>query len=201
MIRMVWRGQANFICGMRLTKTRGGFLPDLGLWQMERIPMNVVETVRPAEAVVSSLDWRRKLIRSDAEFDDMAVLFGLVAKGHLAPDALQSELWRVHESGPGLVEVLLASGVIDRAEWAALYRLWYRWKIPLGATSLVWWRLYCIALGRASTPQAALDLFEEWFDRIEAPGNASERLKRYEECSGLNSDSGIAVVRNDVDAL
>jgi len=165
--------------------------------------MNVIDKVRPAEAIMFSLDWRRTLIRSDAEFDDMVVLFGLVAKGHIAPDTLRRELRKVDQdkSGAELIEPMLASGIIDRGEWAAMYQLWYRWKIPLGAASLVWWRLYCIALGRASTPQGALDLFEEWLDRIEAPGNASERLRTYEECSGLTASGGIAVVRNDIDAL
>ncbi|MFI0739182.1 hypothetical protein ACH4PU_13985 [Streptomyces sp. NPDC021100] len=85
---------------------------------------------------------------------DLVVVAGLVAARVV--DAAVLEKIVDDRSGAGRPLDLAAHG-IPAGEFSRFQRLWYHFKVPYARASLVWWHLFCLALGRGAAVDEALE--------------------------------------------
>ncbi len=159
--------------------------------------MNVVHRNRELVADrLLSLDARCQLIGGDEAVDDIVVLYGLI----LAERASHDDASRLLAAGEGDMRLrigdLIDSGLIETEAWAQFFQLWYRWKIPFGSASLVWWHLFCLARKQSNDMASAFDLFQDWLEQIDVD-DARGRVEAYSRLTGIGAENGIVAVRDE----
>ncbi|MGK5642085.1 hypothetical protein ACSNOK_27780 [Streptomyces sp. URMC 126] len=97
---------------------------------------------------------------------DLVVVAGLVAARIV--DATVLEKIVDDRSGAGRPLDLAAHG-IPAEEFSRFQRLWYHFKVPYARASLVWWRLFCLALGRGAAADEALERMGDWLAALHGP--------------------------------
>ncbi|MFF2009330.1 hypothetical protein ACFVWY_09685 [Streptomyces sp. NPDC058195] len=113
--------------------------------------------------------------------DDVIVALGLAAAGR----------WRPEWDGPAIDRIRnqhepldLASEGIPAEDFSRFQRLWYVFKVPYGHGSLVWWHLFCRALGQSEGVDRALRRMTRWLGMLEAAAGAATP-------SGLLDETGL----------
>jgi hypothetical protein len=162
--------------------------------------VEVLDRPGSADAEQSSLHARTGIVQRGLAVDDVVVAFGLLAAGACDPAA--ADRLRAAGSGelPRVIGELVTQGHVDRQHWADLQRMWYRWRIPLGVSSLVWWHLFCVAWGRSRDMVAATDLAEAWIDALDAALPA-ERAALTARLTGQSAADGVVALRDDITGL
>ncbi|MBA2676026.1 hypothetical protein [Ramlibacter sp.] len=161
--------------------------------------MEVLDSPVSAAPEQSSLQARTRMVHRGLAADDVVVAFGMMAAGALDDGAETRLRAATAPELPALIGTLLDEGAIDPAKWADLHRAWYRWRIPLGVSSLVWWHLHCRAYGKAGNLAAASDLVESWIQAIDAapPGKRAQVSAAF---TGLAAERVVAL-RDDITGL
>ncbi|MES2938609.1 MAG: hypothetical protein V4864_13065 [Pseudomonadota bacterium] len=154
--------------------------------------MEVLEPPVSAHPEQSSLQARTRMVQRGLASDDVVVAFGLMVAGALNDETESRLREAVGAELPALVGELLADGGIDRQQWAELHRTWYRWRIPLGVSSLVWWHLHCRAYAKTQDLAAASDLTEAWIQAIDAAPPA-KRAQVSAALTGLSAHRVVAL--------
>ncbi|WKX73503.1 hypothetical protein [Streptomyces sp. XD-27] len=119
------------------------------------------------------------------EDDDLVVVLGMAAAEVLGRDVVdgltRGGKFRIQ---PGE----LAGYGIDAEDFARFQRLWYRFKVPYARASLVWWYVFCLAMGREAEGVAgALDRMGQWLGML--GGTPAAVLPRIGEALGLATDT------------
>jgi hypothetical protein len=143
-----------------------------------------------------SLDARRQLIGGDEVVDDIVVIFGLVLAGRVPHVDVSRQL--AENDGDLRLRIgdLIGSGLIQTDDWGKFFQLWYRWKIPFGSASLVWWHLFCLARKQSNDMAGAFDLFQDWLEQIEVD-DIRRRIDAYSRLTGIGLENGIVAVRDE----
>ncbi|MBZ4319190.1 hypothetical protein [Streptomyces huiliensis] len=119
---------------------------------------------------------------------DLIVVAGLVAARIV--DAAVLEKIADDRSGAGRPLDLAAHG-IPAEEFTRFQRLWYHFKVPYARASLVWWRLFCRAVGRGAAVDEALERMADGLSALHAP--LPDALAR----AGAGAPGGTVVVTAD----
>ncbi len=151
-------------------------------------------------------DLRRRL-NMVADGDDLVVISGMVAAGEAGVDILgglagiTAGVDGPAEEAPGDRPLDLAGCGLPGDKVARFQRLWYHFKVPFAEASLVWWYLFCLALGRKGDAGQALLQLDQW---LAAMGpNPTTMLGSLADTLGLSQESVVITddESHDVGAL
>ena len=119
-------------------------------------PQSLYEVANDLDRVERDLWDRLNMITSDT---DLVVVLGLVAAGEVSESVLDKVI--VGDTQP--VSILdLAKLEIKPDQFSRFQKLWYHFRVPSARASLVWWYLFCLALGRDNNVTDALQQMTEW---------------------------------------
>ncbi|WP_146610529.1 MULTISPECIES: hypothetical protein [unclassified Streptomyces] len=151
-----------------------------------------------ADTAAVEKELRRRLDMISGQ-DDVVIALGLMAAGRWKPEGDERAADRIRY-GRGSLD-LEAEG-IPAADFAHFQRLWYWFKVPHGEASLVWWYMFCRALGQEDGVGRALRRMTRWLGVMERepdPGTMPALARE------MGLPNGAAVVTEaettDVDAL
>jgi hypothetical protein len=113
--------------------------------------------------------------------DDVITALGLAAAGRWNPDWNGPAIDRIRNQKKPLG--LDAEG-IPTEDFARFQRLWYSFKVPYAHASLVWWCLFCRALGLEDSVDRALHRMTRWLGILQ--GNADRKA-----LAGLADEMGL----------
>ncbi|HEX5256993.1 MAG TPA: hypothetical protein VFW69_24565 [Mycobacterium sp.] len=100
--------------------------------------------------------WRWLDILTDDS--DLLVVLGLVAARIVDASVLDE----IATTEPGAKPFDFAEHGISEADFSRFQKLWYHFRVPYARASLVWWYLFCLALGRGDDVVHALARMTEW---------------------------------------
>lgn len=125
-----------------------------------------------------------------AEEDDHTVLVGMVAAGKTDPSVL--ERLDAAELALSSSAVLTELG-IPTDQFSRFRKLWYHFKVPHGQASLLWWYVFCLALGGQDDVGHALQTMTEDLGALERSQGAG--------VPDLSSRGSWSTVQSRLDAL
>lgn len=121
------------------------------------------------------------------EDSDLLVVAGLVAAQKIDVSLLD----RISIDKTCVTNPLdLAKYEIPAADFSRFQKLWYHFRVPYARPSMVWWYLFCLALGRDDDVTHALRRMTEWLDLT--TDNIDFVMPRVGQMLGLAS--GVVVV-------
>jgi hypothetical protein len=108
-------------------------------------------------ATAKAEDILRKRLNMLTESSDTVVLVGMVAAGVIDASVLS-------ESPDSAADQVSR---IARDEFTRFQRLWYHFRVPHAKASLVWWRLFSLAVGRTGNVGKALEHMTAWLGQLD----------------------------------
>ncbi|WP_171163426.1 hypothetical protein [Streptomyces sp. I05A-00742] len=131
--------------------------------------------------VESHLAGRLEMLTDDS---DLVVVAGLVAARIVDAAVLEKILDDRAEAGRPLD---LAAHGIPAAEFSRFQKFWYHFKVPYARASLVWWHLFCLALGRGAAADEALERMGRWLAPLQ--DDPADALARAGSLLGLSEEA------------
>lgn len=137
-------------------------------------------------------------LRMLSDDSDLIVVSGMAAAGLVDSSVVTRLTTGAERAGRPLD---LAAHGIPAAEFSRFQQLWYHFKVPYARASLVWWYLFCLALGRDGDVTEALRRMTHWLGALGDDVKAA--LTRIGDVLDLPGDTVVVTdaETRDLDAL